>query len=258
MTVPTTGLFVAPCSRAAALWSCKAHHYTRCLPSGRAQYYGAWWDSIFDGCAIVSRGSCANIGKPFNVAQDRIAEVSRIALRPDHVAPVSQVLAVVVRLLRKSNPGLELLISYADQRRQHTGRGVYAAAGWVYLGETGREATLWLHGREVHARTVSSKYGTRDLRWLRENVDPNAARIDCPPKFKYALGLTATMRERLALLAKPYPKAVVVERDRSTESGARGAQAGAVFPFQPSSGTTREGMAHVQSGRSIVREAAHV
>jgi hypothetical protein len=143
--------------------------------------------------------------------------MTRIALRPGHVAPVSQVLSVVTRLLRRSNPGLELLISYSDQRQGHDGRGVYAACGWTYLGETHREARLSLHGREVHARTVSSKFGTRDLRWLKANIDPNAARIDCPPKHKYALALTPKMRERLAPLARPYPT-----REQGAESGTPG------------------------------------
>jgi hypothetical protein len=213
MTVPARGLFVAPCSREAADFNCRAYHYSRCLPAGRALFYGVWQDGPHTGCVVVSRGACANIGRPFGLRQDQVAEVTRIALRPGHVAPVSQVLAVVVRLLRRSNPGLELLISYADQRQGHHG-GVYQGAGWVYLGETGREATLLLHGRETHARTVSSRFGTRDVQWLRTNVDPQVRRIDCPPKHKYALGLTPSMRVRLAALARPYPR-----RERKADSG---------------------------------------
>jgi hypothetical protein len=217
VTVRATGLFVAPCSREAALWAVKAHHYTRSLPSGRVLAFGVWEDGTFSGCLIVSRGACANIGKPFSLSQDQIAEVSRIALRPGHVAPVSQALTVTARLVHRSNPGLEVLISYADQRQGHDGRGVYGACGWTYLGETAREAMLWIDGHEVHARTVSSKYGTRDLAWLCANVDPQVRRIDCPPKHKYALALTAPMRERLALLARPLPR-----RERSIDSDAPG------------------------------------
>jgi hypothetical protein len=241
------------CSREAATFAVKAWHYSRALPSGRALYFGVWECGSFIGCVIVSRGACANIGQPFALSQDQIAELTRIALAPGHVAPVSRVLAIVVRLLRRSNPGLELLISYSDQRQGHDGRGVYGACGWTYLGETAREATLWIHDREVHARTVSSKYGTRDLTWLRANVDPQARRIDCPPKHRWALALSSSMRERLIVLAQPYPT-----RDRSTDSGARGPQAGEVAPSTPASGTTREGAAHVRPGRSIVHEAAHV
>jgi hypothetical protein len=213
MTVPTRGLFVAPCSLEAADFDCRAYHYSRCRPAGRALFFGAWEGGDHAGCVVVSRGACANIGSPFDLRQDQVAEVTRVALRPGHVAPVSQVLGVVVRLLKKSNPGLEVLISYADQRQGHHG-GVYQAAGWAYLGETGREATLLLHGRETHARTVSSRFGTRDVRWLREHVDPQVRRIDCPPKHKYALGLTPGMRARLAALAQPYPT-----REQSAGSG---------------------------------------
>jgi hypothetical protein len=214
VTVPATGLFVAPCSREAALWAVRAYHYSRTLPSGRALNFGAWEDGTIIGCVIVSRGACANIGQPFGLSQDQIAELTRIALAPGHVAPVSRVLAIVVRLLRRTNPNLECLISYSDQRQQHTGRGVYGACGWTYLGETAREATLWIHGREVHARTVSSKFGTRDLQWLRTNVDPQARRIDCPPKHRWALALSPAMRERLIVVAQPYPK-----REQGAESG---------------------------------------
>lgn len=252
---PARGLFVAPCSRKAARWAVLAYHYSRdAFPSGRALYFGVWEDGTFIGCVIISRGACANIGQPFGVAQHQIAEVTRIALAPGHVAPVSQVLAIVVRLLRRSNPGLEMLISYADQRQHHHG-GVYQSSNWTYLGETGREALLLVHGRETHARTISSKFGTRDLQWLREHVDADARRIDCPPKHKYALGLTPAMRERLSQMAQPYPK-----RDRSIDSDARGPQAGEVTPSTPASGTTRERAAHVRLGRypNSGSEVAHV
>jgi len=205
VTFRPRGLFVAPCSRRAAAFAVKCWHYTRSMPCGRCSYWGAWFDAVFIGAVIVSRGSCANIGRPFDLRQNQIAEVTRIALRPGHVAPVSQVLTVVVRLLRKSNPGLELLVSYADSRQKHDGRGVYGGAGWVYLGPTQKEATLLVFGKEVHARTVSSKFGTRSIQWLQAHIDPNAERIINPVKHKWALALTRTMHNQLASMAQPYP-----------------------------------------------------
>jgi hypothetical protein len=252
LTIPASGLYVAPCSREAALWAVRAYHYSRTLPSATALLYGVWEDGTFIGCVIVSRGACPNIGQPFGLSQDRIAEVTRIALCPGHVAPVSQVLAVVVRLLRRSNPGLELLISYADQRQQHHG-GVYQSSNWVYLGETQREALLWVNGRETHARTISSRYGTRDLQWLRENVDPHAARIDCPPKHKYALGLTPAMRKRLSQVAQPYPK----KATEAQVSGARGAADWGATPSTPGCGDHQRGDSAMRSGRSTSSEVAH-
>jgi hypothetical protein len=148
-------------------------------------------------------------------------------------------------------------MSYSDQRQRHTGLGVYGACGWTYLGETAREATLWIHGREVHARTVSSKYGTRDLRWLQANVDSEARRIDCPPKHRWALALTPTMRERLALLAKPYPKAL--DATEAQVSGARRPPVVGVHSSPNRAGTTGEGTLRKDPvAPPLVHEAAHV
>jgi len=206
-------LFVAPITRKRALYAVRAYHYTGTLPAGRCQFWGVWFCGEFFGVVVVSRGSCQHIGRPFQLAQDRIAEVSRIAVRPGHEFHISEVLAVVARLLKRSSR-LELLISYADSRMGHDGRGVYGGANWIYLGPTHKEATLLLFGKEVHARTVSSTFKTRSLRWLQANVDPNAQRIINPVKHKWALALTPTMRERLAQMAQPYPK-----REQSAESG---------------------------------------
>jgi len=252
VTVPATGLFVAPCSREAALVAVRCWHYSRTLPSGRCLYWGIWFDGVFIGVVVVSRGSCQHIGTALHLRQDQVAEVTRIALTPDHVPPVSQVLAVVVRLLKKANPGLVALVSYADSREHHDGRGVYGGAGWIYLGPTHKEATLWLHGKEVHARTVSSKFKTRSLRWLQANVDPNATRIINPVKHKWALGLTPVMRERLAVMAQSNPT-----RDGGVASAHAGRNAGCLLPSV--AGSTREETGAIPDPVApFVHEAAHV
>jgi hypothetical protein len=110
----------------------------------------------------------------------------------------------------------------------------------------------------VHARSVTSKFGTRDLRWLQAQVDADAARVRTLPKHRYALPLDDAIRAQLAPRVQPYPKAVSVQRDRSTDSGARGPQAGGVTPSTLAAGTTREGTAHVRSGRSLSPEAPRV
>jgi hypothetical protein len=100
---------------------------------------------------------------------------------------------------------LKAIISYADPRHGHDGRGVYAAAGWLYLGPTQRERLIVLHGRPTHARTVSSRHGTRSLVWLRQHVDAGAQHLIEDAKYKYALPLDRELAERLRPLARPYP-----------------------------------------------------
>jgi hypothetical protein len=166
------------CSRQAASFAVKAWHYSRSMPSGRLICLGVWEFDRYIGCLVFGRGASSQIASPFGLRQEQICELCRIALSP-HQAPVSRILSIAIRLLQKQSPNLSAVVSYSDQRRGHDGRGVYGACGWTYLGETAREATLWVRGREVHARTVSSKHGTRDLGWLRANVDPQARR-PCP------------------------------------------------------------------------------
>jgi hypothetical protein len=100
----------------------------------------------------------------------------------------------------------------------------------------------------VHARTVSSRFGTRDVRWLRENVDPQVRRVDCPPKFKYALGLTPEMRARLAILTRPFPK-----REQGAQSGTPATRPGGVS-IRPAR-SMRSGMPDVMTPTCQARTA---
>jgi hypothetical protein len=215
------------CTREAASFATTAFHYSRSMPAGRLVCIGAWEADQFTGCVIFSRGAASNIGTPFGLTQSQVAELTRIALRRGHRTPTSRILAIAVRLLKKQSPGLKLIVSYADPRHGHDGRGVYAAANWIYLGQTQRERLIVLHGKVTHARTVSSRYGTRSLAWLRANVDSSAEHLIELPKHKYALPLDAGMRDRLRALAQPYPK-----REQSAESGTPQNRRG-IAPFSP-------------------------
>jgi hypothetical protein len=188
----------------AALFSVGAWHYSGVLPSGKSVRVGAWERDKFFGAIIFSRGNTPFIGAPFGLPQDQIAELTRVALGP-HEAPSSRVVTIAVRMLRRLCPGLRMLVSYADPQHGHTGT-LYQAMNWLFLGPTRPESLIRLRGRLRHPRTVGAKYGTRDVRWLREHVDPEVQRITQPPKFKYALAFDDDMRRRIAPMAKPYPK----------------------------------------------------
>jgi hypothetical protein len=63
-----------------------------------------------------------------------------------------------------------------------------------------------LNGKLTHRRTINSKYGTSNIDWLRNRVDPSARRYEGKPKFKYLLSLDDEIAEHIKLLTKPYPK----------------------------------------------------
>ena len=243
------------CSRAAADYAVRAFHYSHCLAAGRLVCIGAWEAGAFVGAVIFGRGASSEIGSPFGLNQSQVCELVRVALGP-HTAPTSRIVSVAVRLLRRLCPGLRLIVSYADPEHGHVGT-LHQACGWLCIGRTNRESLIRINGRLTHPRTVASRYHTRSIDWLRAHVAIDAALVRTTPKFRYAMPLDVGMRQQLAPRVQPYPRAL--ERDRSSDSGARGAQAGAVLSFQPTSGdTTREGAAHVRPGRSIAHEAAHV
>jgi len=152
---------------------------------------GVWEGGIFIGAVLFSRGANRHIGHPFNLGQNEIAELVRVALR-SHVAPVSQIVSIAVRLLRKQSPGLRLLVSYADPAQGHCG-GIYQAMGWEYIGTSQPQAALILNGWPLHKRTGSGRGRL---------VNANYGEKSC--KYKYVLRLDKSV----TIEGKPYPKCV--------------------------------------------------
>lgn len=186
------------CSHEAAKFACERWHYSRSLSSARNVFIGTWEAGHFAGAVVFGIGSGAvTDGRRFGLGRNcEVAELTRVALKRDHSAPVSRIVAIAVRLLRTQSPGLRLLISFADPARGHLG-GIYQAAGWTYTGETKSDVEYYVAGSWVHHRTATSRGSAAGLPSRRT-----------PPKHRYLLPLDAEMRERIASLAKPYPKRV--------------------------------------------------
>jgi hypothetical protein len=193
------------CSREAATFAVKAWHYSHSMPAGRLVCVGVWEFDLYIGCLVFGRGASSKIASPFGLRQDQICELCRIALSAHH-AHVSRILSIAIRLLRKQSPNLRAIISYSDPGHGHDGRGVYAAAGWMFIGSTNAESLIRLKGHLLHPRTVASRYRTRSIEWLREHVATDAAHVRTLPKFRYAMPLDAVMRRQLAPRVQPYPK----------------------------------------------------
>lgn len=193
-------------SHEAAAYACRRWHYSRSVPVGKAVKCGVWEAGAFKGVILYTRGATPHLGSPFGLDQTEVCELTRVALRA-HDAPVSRMLAVSLRMLRRACPGLRLVVSYADADRGHRGV-IYQAAGWIYVGHVnaGTRTAFIVHGRKVHPRTIGSAGGTQSLEWVRANLDPNAEEFISRGKFKYLMPLDDAMREQLAPLARPYPK----------------------------------------------------
>jgi hypothetical protein len=179
---------------------------------------GAWEDGRPVGVFVFSRGACKDLAARFGFDQTEAVELTRVAFGP-HVSPITQGMAVALRMLKAANDGLQVVISFSDPMQsrnghQHDGT-IYRAGNWLFLGMTNAEAVLRIGGVLRHRRTVISKHRTGAVPWLREHVDANAERVITLPKFRFAYPLTGEARERLRPHVRPYPK-----------SGEQGAESG--------------------------------
>ncbi len=211
MTQPD--LVVAPCSLKAARYAVEHWHYSGCLPMPPLVLYGAWEAGRYIGAVLFSRGACRNLMRRYGLDAIEGAELTRVALR-DHVAPVSQIVAAAVRRLRQGNPGLRLLVSFADPRQGHHG-GIYQALGWVYTGQTppGR-AYQDARGKLHHTRVVAeSGWAVQYGKPVRVPKPSDLTLVRLPGKHRYVLPLDRAMRRRVAQLAQPYPRGRSVEGD---------------------------------------------
>lgn len=215
----TALLHVAPCLRSDARVAALNWHYSRSLPSV-AFTYGVWEEGRFVGAVAFSAGS-RNIGRPYGLRGDEVADLCRVALAPGHQSPTSRVVAVAVRLFSRSRPALRLLVSYADPEQGHHG-GIYAAMGWTYVGfQKSSGVVAWfIGGKRMHCRAVYDRFGTRGSAGVLSACS-DATPIRGVRKHKYVLGLDDETRSRVRQLAQPYPK-----RATSIGSDAPATQAG--------------------------------
>ena len=208
----TTGLLVAPCSHEAAKYAVMHWHYSRCMPKSTLIKYGVWEDGQFIGCVIFGMGATITYAKSMGVGQFEVCELVRVALR-EHKAPVTEIVAKSIKILRANNPDMRVILSFADPNHGHHG-GIYIAGNWIYLGVTKGAHMFVINGEEVHPRTVSGfvrqfgglRPGETRVTFLQRTMDPQASVIVPIPKHRYAYPLDRGMRRNLERKALPHPE----------------------------------------------------
>jgi hypothetical protein len=190
----------------AAAFACETWHYSKCLPVPPLFKVGVWEDEKFVGVVIFSRGASPNLLKPYGLKMTEGCELTRVALR-EHVTPVSRIVAIAIRFLKKENPGLRLIVSFADPDRGHHG-GIYQAGNWVYAGTTaGSIEYIDRNGVRWHSRQVSSSGFKKQFEVIRRvPKSSECEKIICSGKHRYLMPLDEPMRRQVESLRKPFPK----------------------------------------------------
>lgn len=187
----------------AAKYACVNWHYSGCLPASlqKRVAVGAWENQKFIGAVVFGHGANPQIGSPYGLTINECVELTRIALKADHETPVSRIVRFALKFLKDSQPGIRLIVSYADQMQGHHG-GVYQAGNWVYVGSMKGVPSLKYKGKVWHSKALRTSYPN-----LKQS-DPSVQKVPAGDKHKYLMPLDDETRQRILPLSKPYPKRV--------------------------------------------------
>ena len=188
-------------SHEASKYACENWHYSKCIPKSKLFKLGVWEDNKYIGVVIFGVGATSTLVKQYGLDMNEGCELVRIALTK-HQNTVTRIVSICLKFLKKSNPKLRLVVSFADPSEGHTG-GIYQGGGWYYTGKSSDCAFPIINGKKTHPRTLSLlvKSGkVKDRKQIKHVMTEG--------KHRYLMPLDKEMKEKILPLAKPYPKRV--------------------------------------------------
>jgi hypothetical protein len=174
------------------------------MPSGKLVKFGVWEDDKFIGTVIYGKGASPYLLNRYDLENTEGCELVRVAMTR-HSIEVSRVISITIRMLKKSNPLLRIIVSFADPMEGHIG-GIYKAGGWIYSGTMVRARYFRVRGKIVHQRSIGAKGIVQSLQAVREKLDPLAEEVWKDGKHRYLYPLDDRMKDQISKLAQPYPK----------------------------------------------------
>lgn len=186
------------CDYNAAIFACKNYHYSKTMPAGKNIRFGVWEDEEFIGAVIFGVGVQNHLVTPYGLKPQEGCELTRVALSK-HKTPVTKILAVTFKLIKKHFPKIKLIVSFADANQGHLGK-IYQAGNWIYTGNSHSTPLFYLKGKWRHQRSVGSLgYSTKDWKGQKkEQLD----------KFRYLMPLDKEIETRVKKLQIDYPKQI--------------------------------------------------
>lgn len=189
----------------AVKYACMNFHYAKAIPVFSCAYSVFNDDNEWCGVIIYSHGATNHIGNPYGLQQGKVCELVRVALNGKQEF-TSKAVSLSIKLLRKQNPLLKLIVSYADMDENHFGT-LYQALNWIYVGfhTQGMECFI-VNGKKMHKRSVGAKGIVQSLAAVKKYLDPNAEKFKGLGKHKYLYPLDKSLIPLCKSLSKPYPK----------------------------------------------------
>lgn len=224
-------LLLANCSFKAIRFSCMNYHYSKTVPTGKLVGIGVWEDDKFIGCVVFGRGVGNAQIERYGVPVTSGAELVRIALK-EHQTPVTRIVSIAIKELKKQCPGIRLLVSYADSRQGHLGI-IYQAGNWIFTGRAKTTPDYLYKDKYYHVRSMNR---------MIKNGKMNRAFVNSLPqrsggeRLRYLYPLDDDMRQLVEGLRQPFLKNLRDEHE-SNASGSQSEEGGAI-PTIPHQGKT--------------------
>jgi len=215
-------LVIAPCSHEAAKYAVMNWHYSQQMPISKLINFGVWEDEKFIGAVIYGRGASPELGAPYGLTQIECCELVRVALT-QHKASVSQIVSLTIKKLKETNPGLRLIVSFADPEQNHTGT-IYQAMNWIYCGTSATGKEYYYKGKWFHSRMLRpTGFGTiPEIARLTKEQQKQLPTREKRGKFRYIYPLDKPMRRKVEKMRLPYPSAVEGSEASRNTSGIEG------------------------------------
>ena len=187
-------------------YACLHYHYAKRLPAQPMVGFSVFENNEWCGVIVFNNG-IRNIEKPYKLKMGQVCELVRVALNGKQ-STTSKAIALAIKLFKKQNPLVKLLISYADTDQNHNGT-IYQATNWFLVSshKTGDEYIHPKTGKAIHTRAhaqsgLRKQFGTMKKVYKTSEL----VRVKKGIKHKYIFPLDKTLLPLCEALRKPYPK----------------------------------------------------
>ncbi len=220
------------CSHEAAKYAVEKWHYSKRMPKSKLAKIGVWENDKFIGVVIFGVGATSDLVKSFGLKPTEGCELVRVALTKHHHS-VTKIVSIAMKLLKKANPGLRLIVSFADPEQSHNG-GIYQAGNWLYAGMSIASEEYIVNGKRWHGRAFrASKPAHLTTKQAAEALDPNYKIVKGSSKYRYLYPLDEAMRKQIEPLRKPYPKRIHADEVNSSDTPGVQPGKGGAIPTHP-------------------------
>jgi hypothetical protein len=169
-------LIISPCSLADIRFFIETHHYSKSVNGVKttACFRVDYCDTLVG--AVMYGQMSTTAWKKFGNFEHEVLELRRLVLVDECPKnSESRVVGWTLRHVRKSMPGVNVVVSYADPHHGHSGV-IYKASNFKYLGESAKDTGFRnpITEKIYHSRALRTKYNgdykpfVKELRFLKD------------------------------------------------------------------------------------------